>query len=77
MPHVLCHPPRDAVAGDDAAAAGVDAEALPAIEEERDAETYDDAELYQQLLKQFLEASGTGSGAQALAKVCHMVRTDY
>ena len=35
--------------------------------EERDAETFDDSEFYQQLLKEFLEGSTVGSGAGALA----------
>ena len=30
-------------------------------------ETFDDSELYQQLLKEFLEGSAVGSGAGALA----------
>ena len=35
--------------------------------EERDAETFDDSEFYQQLLKEFLEGSAVGSGGGALA----------
>lgn len=35
--------------------------------EERDAETFDDSEFYQQLLKVFLDGSAIGSGAGALA----------
>ena len=38
----------------------------PAVEE-RDVETFDDSEFYQQLLKEFLEGSAVGSGAGALA----------
>ena len=40
---------------------------LEAAGEHRDAETFDDAEFYQQLLKEFLEGSAVGSGAGALA----------
>ena len=40
---------------------------LEAAVEERDAETFDDSEFYQQLLKEFLEGSAVGSGAGALA----------
>jgi len=40
---------------------------LVAAVEERDAETFDDSEFYQQLLKEFLEGSAVGSGAGALA----------
>ncbi len=40
---------------------------LEAAVEEGDAETFDDSEFYQQLLKEFLEGSAVGSGAGALA----------
>lgn len=40
---------------------------LEAAGEHRDAETLDDAEFYQQLLKEFLEGSAVGSRAGALA----------
>lgn len=39
---------------------------LEAAVEQRDAETFDDSEFYQQLLKEFLEGSSVGSGAGAL-----------
>ena len=42
-----------------------DDELEPAVEA-RDAETFDDSEFYQQLLKEFLEGSAVGSGAGAL-----------
>ncbi|KAG2443212.1 hypothetical protein HYH02_009286 [Chlamydomonas schloesseri] len=53
------------------AAAGVSAsEARDVLEEERDAETYDDAEFYQQLLKEFLDKGmeGAAAGAPKAAK---------
>ena len=40
---------------------------LEPVLEERDAETFDDSEFYQQLLKEFLDGSAIGSGAGALA----------
>jgi hypothetical protein len=39
--------------------------------EERDSETFDDGEFYQQLLKEFLESSGVDAAAvSASAQVC-------
>ena len=41
-------------------------------DEERDPETFDDAELYQQLLKEFLESSaGTGAQSSGILRVRH------
>ncbi len=45
----------------------------PAVEE-RDVETFDDSEFYQQLLKEFLEGSAVGSGAGALVASAGGVR---
>ena len=41
----------------------------PAVEE-RDVETFDDSEFYQQLLKEFLEGSAVGSGAGRSGSFC-------
>ncbi|GIL75458.1 hypothetical protein Vretimale_8087 [Volvox reticuliferus] len=82
-PRVLCEPPRSSAAaaaaldplGSDgyAVAAGRDGAADPSStvpelpEEERDPETYDDGEFYQQLLKEFLD-KGISEGAATVAK---------
>ncbi|KAG2497233.1 hypothetical protein HYH03_004822 [Edaphochlamys debaryana] len=85
-PRVLCEPPRAgptpaaalaAAVSAAAAAAGAAApsatEAIDATgeEEARDSETYDDAEFYSQLLKEFLDkglSSGAAAGAPRAAK---------
>ena len=46
---------------------GEEEDHLEAAVAEGDAETFDDSEFYQQLLKEFLEGSAVGSGAGALA----------
>ncbi|GFR52680.1 hypothetical protein Agub_g15306, partial [Astrephomene gubernaculifera] len=54
-----------------AAAAGSASVAADVVEEERDGETYDDSEFYQQLLKEFLDkgiAQGAAAGAPKAAK---------
>lgn len=68
---MLCEPrPADAAAAAGAAAAA-DAEATagtpaadgePAEQQERLPETYDDTDLYEQLLKEYLDAAAPGAG---------------
>ncbi|KXZ45036.1 hypothetical protein GPECTOR_59g644 [Gonium pectorale] len=79
-PRVLCEPPRasaaaaaaDALTAEAAEAdaagatsASVAADAAGLEEEDRDPETYDDSEFYQQLLKEFLDKGLTGATAAA------------
>ena len=70
-PKVLCKPeggPEDVGPGDDSHNVDDD--------EERDPETFDDAELYQQLLKEFLESSaGAGAHTSGVLKVRSVPQT--